>query len=143
MLKQPMTESHVPRRVLAQHLRELRQQAGLTVKLAARLMEWSEPKLWRIETGQTALRAWMCRPCARLMRGAGVTGRCWAGGQTRAQGWWRAYGEAIPDDFNIYAAWRMPPADSRCTRRARYRACCGPKPMPAPSSRAPASRRGG
>jgi transcriptional regulator with XRE-family HTH domain len=49
--------SAVPRRVLGQHLRELRQQAGLTVKLAASLMEWSEPKLWRIETGQTALRA--------------------------------------------------------------------------------------
>ena len=48
--------SAVPRRVLGQHLRELRQQAGLTVKLAASLMEWSEPKLWRIETGQTALR---------------------------------------------------------------------------------------
>ena len=46
--------SAVPRRVLGQYLRELRQQAGLTVKLAASLMEWSEPKLWRIETGQTA-----------------------------------------------------------------------------------------
>jgi Helix-turn-helix domain len=45
------TWSAVPRRVLGQHLRELRQQAGLTVKLAASLMEWSEPKLWRIETG--------------------------------------------------------------------------------------------
>jgi len=41
----------VPRRVLGQYVRELRQQAGLTVKQAARLMEWSEPKLWRIETG--------------------------------------------------------------------------------------------
>jgi transcriptional regulator with XRE-family HTH domain len=51
------TGSAVPRRVLGQYLRDLRQQAGLTVKLAASLMEWSEPKLWRIETGQTALRA--------------------------------------------------------------------------------------
>jgi hypothetical protein len=25
-------------------------------------------------------------------------------GQTRAHGWWRAYGQAIPDDFGIYAA---------------------------------------
>ena len=49
--------SAVPRRVLGHHLRGLRQRAGLTVKMAARLMEWSEPKMWRIETGQTALRA--------------------------------------------------------------------------------------
>ena len=39
-----------------QHLRGLRKQAGLTVKMAATLMEWSEPKMWRIETGQTAMR---------------------------------------------------------------------------------------
>lgn len=38
-------------------MRDLRNQAGLTTKLAAALLEWSEPKLWRIETGQTALRA--------------------------------------------------------------------------------------
>jgi hypothetical protein len=34
--------SAVPRRVLGQNLRELRQQAGLTVKLAATLMELVE-----------------------------------------------------------------------------------------------------
>jgi Helix-turn-helix domain len=49
--------SAVPRWVLGHYPRELRQQAGLTVKLTARLIEWSEPKLWRIETGQSALRA--------------------------------------------------------------------------------------
>lgn len=43
----PPVQSAVPRRVLAQHLRDLRRQAGLTVKLAASLLEWSEPKLWR------------------------------------------------------------------------------------------------
>jgi transcriptional regulator with XRE-family HTH domain len=47
--------SAVPRRVLGQQLRELRLQAGLTTAVAARLMEWSEPKLWRIETGQIGL----------------------------------------------------------------------------------------
>ena len=54
----------MPRRVLGQHLRDLRNQAGLTVKVAAGLMEWSEPKLWRIESGQTASAPWTCRPCA-------------------------------------------------------------------------------
>jgi transcriptional regulator with XRE-family HTH domain len=90
--------SAVPRRVLAQHLRGLRQQAGLTVKRAAAVMEWSEPKMWRIETGQTALRALdveaMCAAYGaspRLTQALAGLAR-----QTRAQGWWHEYGEAVP-----------------------------------------------
>ena len=96
--------SAVPRRVLGQHLRELRQQAGLTVKLAATLMEWSEPKLWRIETGQTALRALDVQAmCTAYGATPGLT-QALAGlaAQSRANGWWRAYGGTIPDDFGIY-----------------------------------------
>ena len=98
--------SAVPRRVLGQHLRELRQQAGLTVKLAASLMEWSEPKLWRIETGQTALRVLDVQAMCAVYGAAPDLARALAGlgAQTRAGGWWRAYGEGIPDDFSIYAA---------------------------------------
>ena len=98
--------SAVPRRVLGQHLRDLRQRAGLTVKVAARMMEWSEPKMWRIETGQAPLRALDVQAmCAAYGATPGMT-RALAGlaGQTRAHGWWRTYGEAIPDDFGIYAA---------------------------------------
>jgi len=96
----------VPRRVLGQHLRELRQQAGLTVKLAATLMEWSEPKLWRIETAQTALRALDVQAmCAAYGAPPGLT-QALAGlaAQSRVDGWWRAYGGTIPDDFGIYQA---------------------------------------
>jgi len=42
MLKQSAPESGVPRRVLGQHLRDLRNQAGLTVKVAAGLLELVE-----------------------------------------------------------------------------------------------------
>src|SRR6266568_8490078 len=101
MLSQPMSESGVPRRVLGQCLRDLRQQAGFTVKAAAQVMEWSEPKLWRIETGQTALRALDAQAmCTAYGTAPGLT-RALAGlaAQTRAQGWWRTFGGAIPDDF--------------------------------------------
>jgi hypothetical protein len=105
MVTQSLAGSGVPRRVLGRHLRGLRQQAGLTVKAAAGVLEWSEPKLWRIETGQTA------------MRGLDVEAMCTAYGaspgltralaelarQVRAGGWWHAYGESIPDDFSVYA----------------------------------------
>jgi transcriptional regulator with XRE-family HTH domain len=98
------TGSAVPRRVLGRYLRDLRQQAGLTVKLAASLMEWSEPKLWRIETGQTALRALDVQAmCAAYGAAPGLI-RALAGltAQTRAHGWWRLYGGTVPDDFGIY-----------------------------------------
>ena len=39
---QALTGSAVPRRVLGQHLRDLRHQAGFTVKTAATLMELVE-----------------------------------------------------------------------------------------------------
>jgi transcriptional regulator with XRE-family HTH domain len=96
----------VPRRVLGQYLRDLRQQAGLTVKLAASLMEWSEPKLWRIETGQTALRIHDVQATCAAYGAPPALTRALTGlaAQTRANGWWRAYNGTIPDDFGIYTA---------------------------------------
>ena len=102
---QAMAGSAVPRRVLGQHLRDLRQQAGLTVKMAATLMEWSEPKMWRIETGQTAMRVMdveaMCAVYgapADLTRALGGLAR-----HTKANGWWHSYNDAISEHFGIYA----------------------------------------
>ncbi len=57
MAGETMAESAVRRRVLGRYLRGLRNQARLTTKEAVELLEWSEPKLWRIETGQTVLRS--------------------------------------------------------------------------------------
>jgi len=48
------TGSTVPRRQLGRYLRELRNRERLTVKVAAEKLEWSEAKIWRIETGQTS-----------------------------------------------------------------------------------------
>jgi Domain of unknown function (DUF5753)/Helix-turn-helix domain len=100
-----MTESRVPRRVLGWHLRELRQQARLPVRVAAGALEWSEPKLWRVETGQTALRGLDVEALCRLY-GASSSVTCALAGlarQSRAGGWWRAYGEGIPEGFSVYA----------------------------------------
>jgi transcriptional regulator with XRE-family HTH domain len=49
--------STVPRRQLGRYLRDLRGAAGLTARAAARELERSEPTLWRVETGQTAVRS--------------------------------------------------------------------------------------
>jgi transcriptional regulator with XRE-family HTH domain len=103
---QTMAGSAVPRRVLGQHLRELRQQSGLTVKTAATLMEWSEPKMWRIETGKTATRVMDVEAmCAVYSAPLDLT-RALAGlaRQTKAHGWWHSYGDTVPEYFGIYAA---------------------------------------
>lgn len=96
--------STVPRRQLGRHLRGLRNKARLTVKAAAEALEWSETKLWRIETGQTSLRSLdveaMCR-----MYGAGddLTDALMAlARETKAKGWWHSYGDVIPEWFDVY-----------------------------------------
>jgi Domain of unknown function (DUF5753)/Helix-turn-helix domain len=94
----------VPRRQLGRHLRALRNQARLTTKLAAQALEWSEPKLWRIETGQTTLRSLdveaMCRvygATAEVTQGLMVLAR-----ETRSVGWWHPHDDVIPDWLDLY-----------------------------------------
>jgi transcriptional regulator with XRE-family HTH domain len=99
-----LTGSTVPRRQLGRYLRELRNTAGLTVKDAARGLEWSEAKMWRIETGQTSLRSLdvetMCRVYgARPDITAALMGLA---KETKARGWWQAYGDAVPEWFDLY-----------------------------------------
>jgi hypothetical protein len=100
-----MANSTVPRRVLGQHLRSLRRQSGLTVKIAAATMEWSEPKMWRIETGQTAMRAMDVEGMCKVYGAPADLTSALAGlaRQTKAHGWWHSYGEVIPEQFSIYA----------------------------------------
>ncbi|MFG2145536.1 helix-turn-helix domain-containing protein [Streptomyces sp. NPDC048696] len=98
------TGSTVPRRQLGRYLRELRNQARLTVRAAARKLEWSEAKLWRIETGQTSLRSLdveaMCKVYgARSDMTEALMGLA---KETKARGWWHAYGDAIPEGFDLY-----------------------------------------
>ncbi|MEU1997092.1 helix-turn-helix transcriptional regulator [Nocardia gamkensis] len=94
----------MPRRQLGRHLRDLRTRAGMTTRVAAQQLEWSEAKIWRIETGQTSLRGLdveaMCKvygappdlvdPLRALAR------------DTKAKGWWTAYGDVIPEGFDVY-----------------------------------------
>jgi transcriptional regulator with XRE-family HTH domain len=99
-----LTGSTVPRRQLGRYLRDLRNRAGLTVKDAARGLEWSETKIWRIETGQTSLRSFdvevMCRVYAAE---AGMTQALMGlAKETKARGWWQAYGDAVPEWFDLY-----------------------------------------
>ncbi|UZI29115.1 helix-turn-helix domain-containing protein [Streptomyces sp. VB1] len=98
------TGSTVPRRQLGRHLRDLRNASRLTVRAAAKELEWSEPKIWRIETGQVSLRSLdveaMCRTYGadpELTKGLMGLAK-----ETKNRGWWHAYGDVIPEGFDLY-----------------------------------------
>ena len=95
----------VQRRLLGQCLRDLRLEARLPVKTAAAALEWSEPKLWRIETGQTTVRGLDVQAmCAIYGAPPGLT-RALAGlvRQPKTECWWHTRGVAVPGGFDVYA----------------------------------------
>jgi transcriptional regulator with XRE-family HTH domain len=96
--------STVPRRQLGRYLRDLRVAAGLTARAAARELERSEPTLWRIENGHTATRSLDVEQMCRLYGADQDTTKALMSlaKETRARGWWQAYGDVVPDYFDLY-----------------------------------------
>ncbi|MBM0236530.1 helix-turn-helix domain-containing protein [Micromonospora sp. ATA32] len=96
--------STVPRRQLGRALRELRTEARMTLDGAAKALECSRQKVWRIEAGLSAVRGLDVRAMCELygatpeLTGA-LTGLA---GETRARGWWHSYGDTVPDWFELY-----------------------------------------
>jgi hypothetical protein len=105
MTAHTMSGSGVARRLLGWCLRDLRQQARLKVKAAAAALEWSEPKLWRIETGQTTVRGLDVEAMCAVYGAPPGLAHDLAGlaRSTRTEGWWHPHGEAVPGAFDVYA----------------------------------------
>ncbi len=84
----------LPQRQLARRLRQLREEAGLTLEEAAPKLDWSTSKLGRIENAQQGVDVHGVRSMLDLYE---VGGERWTElveltRQTRQKGWWRAYG---------------------------------------------------
>lgn len=96
--------STVPRRQLGRYLKELRESGGITIQAAARMLEWSTAKIWRIETGQVAMRSHDVETMCRVYHAPGdLTGALTGlARETKARGWWHAYGDAVPAWFELY-----------------------------------------
>ncbi|MFI2662770.1 helix-turn-helix domain-containing protein [Micromonospora carbonacea] len=96
--------STVPRRRLGRALRDLRTEAGITLDAAAEALECSRQKVWRIESGLGAARSIDVRAMCELYRAKNELTRALVAlaGETKAKGWWHAYGDAIPDWFELY-----------------------------------------
>ncbi|WP_308257327.1 helix-turn-helix domain-containing protein [Pseudonocardia lacus] len=109
------TGSTVPRRQLGRHLRDARGRARLTVRAAAEALEWSEPKIWRIETGQTSMRSHdveaMCRiygVAEELTEALKALAK-----ETKGRGWWHSYGDVIPNWLDLYIGLEAAASDMR------------------------------
>jgi len=98
------TGSTVPRRQLGRYLRDLRNSQRLTVRAAAERLEWSEAKIWRIETGQVSLRSLDVEAMCRIYGATAELTEALMGlaKETKARGWWHAYGDVIPEGFDVY-----------------------------------------
>jgi transcriptional regulator with XRE-family HTH domain len=95
--------STVPRRELGRRLLKLRNDVGLTRHAAAKKLEWSEPKVWRIETGQIALRTHDVELMCRIYGADEETSTALVAlaPETRTKDWWRVYAEAIPQGLDL------------------------------------------
>ncbi|MGW4369857.1 helix-turn-helix domain-containing protein [Nocardia takedensis] len=98
------TGSTMPRRQLGRHLRELRNRARMTTRTAAQRLEWSEAKIWRIETGQTSLRSLDVEAMCKVYDAPGdLVGTLTAlARETKARGWWTTFGDVVSEGFDVY-----------------------------------------
>lgn len=103
-MTETLAGSTVPRRQLGRYLRTLRVEAGLTVRATAKELERSEPTLWRIESGQVAVRALDVEQMCRLYGAtADMTKALMAlARETKAKGWWQTYGDVVPEWFDLF-----------------------------------------
>lgn len=101
-----MQGSTVPRRQLGRSLREARLAARFTVRAAAQALEWSDTKIWRIETGQVSMRSFdVASMCEVYGVGPDLTDALKGlAKETKARGWWHAYGDVLPDWFDVFVA---------------------------------------
>ncbi len=76
----------------------------MTIKAAADALEWSTPKIWRIEKGDTSMRSLDVEQMCRIYGAEKKNTEALMGlaKETKAKGWWHAYGDVIPSHFDLY-----------------------------------------
>ncbi|BCJ62234.1 transcriptional regulator [Micromonospora endophytica] len=76
----------------------------MTVRAAADALEWSTPKIWRIETGATSMRSLDVEAMCRVYGASPEITEALMGlaKETKGRGWWHSYGDAIPEWFELY-----------------------------------------
>ena len=100
----PDTGSTVPRRQVGRLMRQLREQAGISLMAAAEELEFSRARMYRIENGEVPVRKHdVIAMCGVYQAGPRMTEVLIALAQeSKAKGWWHAYGDVVPDWFELY-----------------------------------------
>ncbi|MGC4807164.1 helix-turn-helix domain-containing protein [Micromonospora sp. DT233] len=97
-------QTSVPRRQLGRLLRQAREEASINLEAAAAALEWSRAKMYRLESGQTVPRTHdvklMCQYYGTKAELTEVMVSLSKEGKSK--GWWHAYGDVIPDWFELY-----------------------------------------
>jgi uncharacterized protein DUF5753/helix-turn-helix protein len=105
LLAGPRADATVLRVLLGNHLRRLREAAGVTPDQAGYEIRASRSKISRMENGWVSFKD---RDVADLLTLYGVTGEQTRAGllqlarQASTPGWWAKYGDILPDWFEMY-----------------------------------------
>jgi len=94
----------VPQRALAGALERQREAAGLSPRDVAARLEWSETKVWRIETARVTVSPGDIRELARLygIDDAGTEALVQLARQAKRPGWWKGMSQALPEGFSVH-----------------------------------------
>ncbi|GIF17286.1 transcriptional regulator [Paractinoplanes tereljensis] len=85
-------------------MRQLREQAGISLMAAAEELEFSRARMYRIENGEVPVRKHdviaMCTVYRATQRMTEVL--IGLAQESKAKGWWHAYGDVVPAWFELY-----------------------------------------
>jgi transcriptional regulator with XRE-family HTH domain len=98
------TGSTVPRRQVGRLLRQLREQAGISLLGAAEELEFSRARMYRIEKGEVPVRKHDVIAMCNVYRATERMTEVLIGlaHESKAKGWWHAYGDVVPAWFELY-----------------------------------------
>ena len=98
------TGSSVPRRQLGRFLRQAREEAGIALEAAARDLEFSRARMYRIEGGHSPVRSLDVEQMCKLYGASPELTEVLVSlaKESKARGWWQAYGDVLPDWFELY-----------------------------------------
>jgi transcriptional regulator with XRE-family HTH domain len=98
------TGSTVPRRQVGRLMRQLREQAGISLMAAAEELEFSRARMYRIENGEVPVRKHDVIAMCTIYQASERMTEVLIGlaQESKAKGWWHAYGDVVPAWFELY-----------------------------------------
>jgi len=95
--------STVPRRQVGRLMRQLREQAGITLMAAAEELEFSRARMYRIENGEVPVRKHDVIAMCGVYQASPQMTEVLIGlaQESKAKGWWHAYGDVVPGWFEL------------------------------------------